>query len=495
MDVRNSCRCCLLRPPEKNLKKPYTHWGKTEIYSNMLKECFEIHLTYLPSDDECGICEVCVGRLREASDFKLQVQHSQEELQEWLRRECHVKEEDSPKVEKADDCNAFQEELMHGSVEIKTEVSVDPLPTEEIEEFKLFMTDLENQTLDVFKQEPQFEIPVNEQSPYVTSPKSCINEAFGHCMKLKKERNFGKSAKKKNAPYNCDTCGRQFRREVGLNIHKKTHTRQDFICEICNKKFKLKSRLDMHKKFHTGDKPFWCGKCKKRFSDKSSLNKHKRTHNGEKPFACDICMVRYTQKQNLVSHMALHTGLEHFRCKLCPVKFTDQKSLRTHVRKNHISPTYYTCDECQRVFCYKGELIRHMNIHYKWTIYACDICGLTLATKNSLRRHKIVHTGERAYTCEMCNKQFRHKHGLDAHRLTHTGERPHCCEVCGKQFAQKNNLKKHLEIHVEGKIYACDLCTKSYSTSEGLRQHRRTHTKNKPQVKPTGKQKKTSFKS
>ncbi|XP_063371124.1 zinc finger protein OZF-like [Cydia amplana] len=477
MAMSNFCRCCLLRPPEKNLKKPYTRLGKTEIYSNMLKECFEIHLTYLPNDDECGICEVCVGRLRDASDFKLQVQRSQDEMRSCLRRKCHVKvEEDSPKAEMSDDFNAIQEELVHVAIEVKTEV--DPLPTEEIEEFKLFMTDLENQTLDVCKQEPASEIPTNEQS-HVTSPKSCITEVLGHGMKLKKERKTRTSARNKNAPYKCDTCGRQFRREVGLNIHKKTHTREDFLCEICNKKFKIKSHLDLHKKFHPGDKPFWCGKCKKNFSDKSSLNKHKRTHNGEKPFACDICKARYTQKQNLISHMALHTGLKHFRCNLCPVKFKDHLSLRTHIRKNHISPTYYTCDECQRVFCYRGELIRHMNnTHYKWTIYACDICGLTLATKYGLRRHKIVHTGEKAYTCEMCNKQFSHKQGLNAHILTHTGERPHCCEVCGKQFSQRNNLKKHLQIHVEGKIYACQLCTKSYSTSEGLRQHRRTHMKN-----------------
>ncbi|XP_048003357.1 zinc finger protein OZF-like [Leguminivora glycinivorella] len=490
MKMSNSCRCCLLRPPEKNLRTPYTRSDKTEIYSNMLKECFEINLTYLPSDDECGICEVCVRRLRDASDFKVQVQRSQEVLQAWLRRQCHVKEEeDLPKVEKS--TNDVDEELVHFEIPIKIEIS-DPLPTQE-EDFKLFMTDLENQTLDECKQEP-LEMPVRviEQSPHATSVKSCIDE-FGPGVKPKKERKY-RIRKNKNKIYNCDTCGKKFGREVGLNIHKKCHIRQELVCEICKKQFKIKSRLDEHKKTHAGEKPFWCKKCNTFFSDKFNFNKHKRTHRRDKPFACDICKARYTIKENLVSHMSSHSDFGHFRCKLCPVKFPTHKSLRAHIRETHITQTY-TCDVCQRVFYYKAELIQHLNTHFKWTIYACDICGLTLATKSSLRRHTMVHTGEKSYACKICNKQFRYTHTLKTHMRTHTGERPHCCEVCGKKFAEMTNLKKHLEIHVEGKVYSCELCTKSYSTSEGLRQHRRTHTKNKLQVKPKVKKEKknTSF--
>ncbi|XP_048003360.1 zinc finger protein 391-like isoform X2 [Leguminivora glycinivorella] len=475
MQMSNLCRCCLQRPPEKKLKSPYTRSGKIEIYSNILKECFEIHLTYLPNDDEYGICEVCVGRLRDASDFKLQVQRSQEQLQAWLWRGCNVKEENSLKAENPD--NPTDEELLQLDQPIKIEVS-DPLPTEE-EEFKLSIRDLENHTLDVCKQE-SIKMSIIEHSPRA---KSCIDE-FGPGVALKKERKFRMNAKNKNQTYNCDTCGRQFKREVGLNIHKKTHTKGAVACEICNKQFRFRSRLEVHKKIHTGEKPFWCEQCKKCFSDNSNLLKHKLTHNGEKPFGCDICKARYASKQYLASHMALHMGVvTHYRCKLCPVKFTDRKKLRIHVKGNHIG-LKYTCDVCQRVFYTRSELTQHLNVHFKWSMHPCDICGLTLSTKNSLQRHKLVHTGDRPYTCEICNKQFRHKHSLNDHILTHTGEKPHCCEVCGKKFGKMSNLKKHLEIHVEGKIYACEFCTKSYSTSEGLRQHRRTHTKNKLQVKP-----------
>ncbi|XP_063391077.1 uncharacterized protein LOC134676612 [Cydia fagiglandana] len=82
MDVLYSCRCCLRRPPDKGLTTVYTHLDKTEIYSDMLKECFNIHLVQV---SDSGICEVCVGCLREANNFKLQVQRSQAELQEALR--------------------------------------------------------------------------------------------------------------------------------------------------------------------------------------------------------------------------------------------------------------------------------------------------------------------------------------------------------------------------------------------------------------------------
>lgn len=44
MSEEAACRCCLLRPPEKDLKTQYTRLGSTEIYADMLKECFEIHV-------------------------------------------------------------------------------------------------------------------------------------------------------------------------------------------------------------------------------------------------------------------------------------------------------------------------------------------------------------------------------------------------------------------------------------------------------------------
>ncbi|XP_063544078.1 uncharacterized protein LOC134752335 [Cydia strobilella] len=93
MESTNQCHCCLQRPSAKNLRAPYTRLGTTEIYSVMIEECFVIKLTSC-DDGISGICEVCLGRLREASLFKMQVQHCQAKLQERLEGGLSVKDEE-----------------------------------------------------------------------------------------------------------------------------------------------------------------------------------------------------------------------------------------------------------------------------------------------------------------------------------------------------------------------------------------------------------------
>ncbi|CAH2100597.1 unnamed protein product [Euphydryas editha] len=91
MNFNTVCRCCLVRPPDKDLKSVYTCQGKTEVYGDMLNECFEIHLPIEPCDSENGICELCIARLRDASDFKHQVLQCQKEFQIKLTTSSDIK--------------------------------------------------------------------------------------------------------------------------------------------------------------------------------------------------------------------------------------------------------------------------------------------------------------------------------------------------------------------------------------------------------------------
>ncbi|XP_063542744.1 uncharacterized protein LOC134751290 [Cydia strobilella] len=120
MDVTHACRCCLRRAPDKDLTTPYTHLGKTEIYADMLKESIDIHLV-VGGAGSCGICSACVGRLRDASDFKLQVQRSQAELQAWLQGTSIKDEEPTVEPEMQDGDGTSVEPVSHEEPLVKPE--------------------------------------------------------------------------------------------------------------------------------------------------------------------------------------------------------------------------------------------------------------------------------------------------------------------------------------------------------------------------------------
>ncbi|KAG7295452.1 hypothetical protein JYU34_021639, partial [Plutella xylostella] len=69
------CRCCHAKGDFKSLSMPYTHLGKEEIYSHLLKECFDIFIS--PPLDTLAqlhsICNECVTSLQQAWRFKQQV--------------------------------------------------------------------------------------------------------------------------------------------------------------------------------------------------------------------------------------------------------------------------------------------------------------------------------------------------------------------------------------------------------------------------------------
>lgn len=49
-------------------------------------------------------------------------------------------------------------------------------------------------------------------------------------------------------------------------------------CEFCGKKFRLESNLIVHRRSHTGEKPFKCSECDESFEKASKLKKHMKVH-------------------------------------------------------------------------------------------------------------------------------------------------------------------------------------------------------------------------
>ncbi|PZC73309.1 hypothetical protein B5X24_HaOG209699 [Helicoverpa armigera] len=88
------CRCCASEGAFKDVKSTY-HWmGEEEIYSDMLRDCFDINLEVSEQGQDGGICEVCITQLRNAINFKKQVLHTEEQFKIHLQNKTMFRRQD-----------------------------------------------------------------------------------------------------------------------------------------------------------------------------------------------------------------------------------------------------------------------------------------------------------------------------------------------------------------------------------------------------------------
>ncbi|XP_048003368.1 zinc finger and BTB domain-containing protein 49-like isoform X4 [Leguminivora glycinivorella] len=285
MEPLTPCGCCQLRAADKELQAPYTRLGATEVYAHMLRECFGIHVA-LSSEDSYGICSVCVSRLQDASDFKLQVLRTQAELQAGLQQEAHVKKEEL----------IVESETEYGDVAGDEPVSAlvgaagaDPEPA------------------------PSVSLRARQQL------------AMACCVRLARLRDSPRASQPcpapppatvqrepRTQPYTCDTCQAHFTHKSRLITHVQNHLSQKderinrfvkhnekkpHVCHVCNKEFTRKGSLKTHLVIHSEMKPYACKLCNKRFTQKGSLDIHASTHSGVKPYVCKVCNKGFANKR------------------------------------------------------------------------------------------------------------------------------------------------------------------------------------------------------
>ena len=214
-----------------------------------------------------------------------------------------------------------------------------------------------------------------------------------------------------------------------------------------------------------------------------SMNQEKprvrREKNVRRQFKCPECEKVFRFKQNLSRHINLHTGAKPFICEYCARQFRDASALVVHVKIKHNdrSNLPHACDICNKRFCNKSSKDTHVLLHNADKKFMCDKCGNSFRTEFYLKRHETIHTGEKPFECTICSKKFRLHQILKMHMQSHFNERSHKCLACDKLFKTRDALNKHKKIHLapEEKHFPCLECDKKFATQGRLNVHMSAH--------------------
>ncbi|XP_063392571.1 zinc finger protein 583-like [Cydia fagiglandana] len=193
-----------------------------------------------------------------------------------------------------------------------------------------------------------------------------------------------------------------------------------------------------------------------------------------KTYTCEICTKPFSQKRYMTAHRQRHPEFKHLALKL------QEEKLRLERAKKE---QQFICLYCQKEFCNRSTVNRHMKIHTDdkpvSKDYICDICQKAFAHKRDVRVHLRVHTGEKPYECKTCNKRFSQLASLQYHAQGHMKIKPYPCDMCNKQFLRRISLERHTRIHSGIRPFECQLCEKAFTQKRHLVQHNRLHTKYK----------------
>ncbi|CAH2100598.1 unnamed protein product [Euphydryas editha] len=520
MNLNTMCRCCLARPPDKDLKSVYTCLGKTEVYGDMLKECFEIHLPIEPCDYENGICEICIARLRDASDFKHQVLRCQKEFQIKLTTSSYIKVEDMPQIKEEEYSDAEENDIIFLDLKDHYEDLEEDNKLAEIlnlEDVKRKVEKKKNgKRRQVIIEKPKNKFcnvsTVDPKSKNLKPSTKLSLRTLSQIERLNKSpsiRLFGENKKhsintKKILKYSnctpffnktlagivCAYCREIYKTLEELRHHTQDIHKQDDLCYIGRlDKSNLSIKMDIT--------DLKCNICAKNFDIISNLKTHLTKEHDVKFFPdvndyiiefkltdaelqkCALCNLTFETFRMLLQHMNDH--YRNYICEVCDMGFINKQRLKDHQRVHKIGT--FMCKFCDKIFFTRVNQMYHEKythssvprIRIATNCPHCDQCFKTYYQRNRhmFKEHNVTAA---TYKCNICDKCFFLKCKLTYHiKRVHLLERNRICHECGQGFFDKQSLDEHMIKHNGERVFKCTVCHKAYPRKQSLQEHMKIH--------------------
>ena len=221
-----------------------------------------------------------------------------------------------------------------------------------------------------------------------------------------------------------------------------------------------------------------CSYCRKPFTDQQKLKDHvKNCYMKKHP--CTECDLKFATESKLERHVnECHLQIKEFECKDCDKSFARKDKLADHVEAVHQKKQKYLCSKCGKGFYHKFNMTRHVitckKRGKKKEPRECPECDRVFTFKSELKRHiEVVHLKIKSHKCDQCGKGFSQKCMLDDHvNAVHLKKREHQCQDCGSSFARLSQLNRHISaVHLLEKTHKCPECDKSFARRDRLKSH------------------------
>ncbi|XP_050676703.1 zinc finger protein 26-like isoform X5 [Leptidea sinapis] len=519
------CRCCLSEGCYKDLGSEYLWMEETEVYADMLLECFDISISQ-HSDGPNGmsrlICEVCVTRLRDACNFKKQVLQSEKRFIDMVARgdfenkdtacEDNIKLDHNEEPMDSADVDYFDEGIdFDGGNNESEEIAVEPIKIRSKPGRP--------------KRNAKVDKKSNEATPSASKTVAKDTTAEGPY------ENFASVRRRKNmeilfnntsiipfkwrSRYMCFYCSKEYSLYPDFRKHTKGHglcTKSDHSLKII-KGSNIEIKLDI-------SEINYCVRKRRRIFRREMPQEHKELYTIRNNvtavllrttllpfrwlrtcFRCFYCYEMFDVVDKLRSHQIKHTENDVERamgmywektvyvdtsdafCKICDKNIDNLHALVYHLVSEHslafdqsvglgMTPFNLTISHC--IICgltvknFPALLVHMADQHSKLNNLYCDLCKVKYRSFNDYCVH--IKKEKREVECVECNQRVRTDSYNEHMKVVH--EKNYKCLTCAEYFKTTYQRSLHMSsVHRRKCLRKCPHCPRMFVFPSNMSRH------------------------